>query len=118
MLEKRTLTLSIKEIKCCEILKMADEEQITQSKCGKLTGLTERHFRRLLQRYRLQGAEGIVSGHREKPSNNRMNKEKGEMILERIKNDYSDFGPTLASEKLLERNGLKVSKETVRQLMI
>ena len=31
---------------------------------------------------------------------------------------YADFGPTLASEKLLERHGIHVSKETVRKLMI
>jgi hypothetical protein len=31
---------------------------------------------------------------------------------------YSDFGPTLASEKLLERHKIEVSNETVRKLMI
>jgi len=118
MQENRTITLTIKEINRCEILKMAEEKRLTQREGAKRLKITERHFRRLLQRYRLQGPEGIVSGHREKPSNNRMNKVKKEKILEKIHNDYSDFGPTLASEKLLERNGLKVSKETVRQLMI
>lgn len=118
MLENRTISLSIKEINRCEILKMAEEKRLTQREGAKRLKITERHFRRLLQRYRLQGPEGIVSRHREKPSNNRMNKVKKEKILEKINNDYSDFGPTLASEKLLERNGLKVSKETVRQLMI
>ena len=97
---------------------MAEEKRLTQREGSKRPKITERHFRRLLQRYRLHGQQGIISGHREKPTNNGMNKEKREKILERMKNDYSDFGPTLASEKLLEQNGLKVSKETVRQLMI
>jgi hypothetical protein len=35
-----------------------------------------------------------------------------------ITEHYSDFGPTLASEKLLERHGISVSNETVRKLMI
>lgn len=118
MLENRTITLSIKEIKRCETLKMADEKRFTQREGANRLNITERHFRRLLQRYRMQGPEGIISGHRGKPSNNSMKEEKREKILERIKEDYSDFGPTLASEKLLERNGLKVSKETVRQMMI
>ena len=118
MRENRTISMSIKEIKRCETLKMADEKRLTQREGAKRLNISERHFRRLLQRYRLYGPEGIVSGHREKPSNNRMKKENREKILEHIKRDYSDFGPTLASEKLLERNGLKVSKETVRQLMI
>jgi len=47
-----------------------------------------------------------------------MKQEKREMILERIRDDYPDYGPTQVSEKLWERNGLEVNKETVRQLMI
>jgi len=35
-----------------------------------------------------------------------------------LKEDYQGFGLTLASEKLFERDGIKVSKETVRQIMI
>lgn len=118
MQENRTIELTIKEINRCELLKMSDEKRLTQREGAKRLNITERHFRRLLQRYRLYGPEGIISGHRRKPSNNRMKKEKREKILERIRDDYPDFGPTLASEKLWERNGLKVSKETVRQLMI
>ena len=48
MLENRTLTMSNKEIKRCEILKMADEKQITQREGAKRTSVSERHFRRLL----------------------------------------------------------------------
>jgi hypothetical protein len=44
--------------------------------------------------------------------------EKEAEILGLIKSHYLDFGPTLASEKLLERDGLRVSKEKLRQLMM
>jgi len=118
MLKQRTLTMSIKEIKRCEILKMTDEKRITQREGATRVGVTERHFRRLLHRYRGQGAEGIISRHRGKISGNRLSKEKEEKILKRLKEDYQGFGPTLASEKLFERDGIKVSKETVRQIMI
>jgi len=110
--------MSKEEIKRSEILRMADEKRITQNQGARRIGITPRHFRRLLHRYRERGPEGIISGHRGKPSNNRMAAEKRKKILGIIKTDYNDFGPTLASEKLLERNGIKVSKETVRQIMI
>jgi len=110
--------MSIKEVKRCEILTMADEKQITQCEGAKRIGVTERQFRRILYRYRRQGAEGIISKHRGKISANRISKEKEEKILKRLKEDYQGFGPTLASEKLLERDGIMVSKETVRQIMI
>jgi len=118
MLKQRTVTMSIKEVKRCEILKMAEEKQLTQREGAKRIGITERHFRRLLHTYRETGPEGIVSRHRSKISNNRLSKEKEEKILGKLKEDYQGFGPTLASEKLLERDGVKVSKETVRQIMI
>ena len=118
MAEKRNLTMSIEEIKRCEILKMADEKKITQREGAIRLSVTERHFRRLLHRYRKKGAAGIISGHRGRVSSNRTPKEKQEKILNKRKADYQGFGPTLASEKLLERDGIKVSKETVRQIMI
>ena len=118
MLENRTLTMSKKEIKRCEILRMADEKWITQCDGAKRINVTERHFRRLLHNFRENGEGGMISGHRGKISGNRMSKEKEEKILKRLKEDYQGFGPTLASEKLLERDGIKVSKETVRQIMI
>ncbi|MFU8826159.1 MAG: hypothetical protein ACNA70_01565 [Brevefilum sp.] len=58
--------MTIKEIKRSEILKMANEIQITQGEGTKRISVTERHFRRLLHNYRGQGAEGIISGHRGK----------------------------------------------------
>ena len=115
---KRTLTLSEKEIERCEILKMAEEKQIHQREAARRIGVSERHLRRLLHSYREKGAEGIISGHRGRASSNRMPKKKQENILNKLKTEYKGFGPTLASEKLLKRDGIKVSKEKVRQIMI
>lgn len=118
MAENRTIIMSTEEIKRSEILRMADERLITQKKGAKRIDVTERHFRRLLQRYREGGPEGILSKQRGKPSHNRISEGKKEKILNKLKEDYQGFGPTLASEKLLERDGIRVSKETVRQIMI
>jgi len=112
------LAMSQEEVKRCEILKMADEQKITQKTGARRIGVSERHFRRLLRRYRLEGSAGIISGHRSKPSNNRMAPEKRRTIIDKLHETYNDFGPTLASEKLEERDGIEVSKETVRQIMI
>lgn len=118
MAKNRTIAMSNKEIKRCEILRMVDEKQITQREGAKRIEVSERHFRRLLHRYRKKGVMGIISGHRGKVSNNRMLEEKREQILKKLKEDYQGFGPTFASEKLGERDEIDVSKETVRQIMI
>ena len=47
-----------------------------------------------------------------------MNEEVKQQAIDLIYSQYYDFGPTLAHEKLTEKHGLKLSVETVRQLMI
>ena len=39
-------------------------------------------------------------------------------MLELVRQNYRDFGPTLAAEVLLERHGIKVSRETLRKWMV
>lgn len=39
-------------------------------------------------------------------------------VVQVIKKRYRDFGPTLASEKLLESEGIRISKEKLRQVML
>ena len=41
-----------------------------------------------------------------------------EVLLEQVSARYSDFGPTLAAEKLAGLDGIHVSKETLRRWMI
>ena len=118
MAENGTINMSQEEIKRSGILKMVEEKRITQKEGAQRIGISERHVRRLLAQYREGGPEAMVSKRRGKPSNNRMSNEKREKVLEKLKTEYQGFGPTLASEKLDERDGLKVSKETVRQIMI
>jgi len=118
MAQNRIIEMTSIEIKRCEILKMADEKKIIQKNGAQKMEVSDRHFRRLLRRYKRDGPVGIISGHRNKPSNNRMAQEKRQTIIDKLNAEYEGFGPTLASEKLWERNGVKVSKETVRQIMI
>jgi transposase len=80
-------------------------------------GLSTREVRRLVERYEAQGATGLLSQKRNRPSNNRLDPELAEVALTIIRERYADFGPTLACEKLSELHGLELSKETVRKLM-
>jgi hypothetical protein len=59
-----------------------------------------------------------VSGHRGRRSNNRLPAEVRDRIADLLRDKYPDFGPTLAAEKLMELDGLTVSRESVRRLQI
>ena len=91
---------------------------MTQREGANRLNISERQFRRLLKRYRERGDAGLVSRQRGKPSNHRMSEEKRQRILDLILTTYQGFGPTLASEKLAEREGIQVSKESMRQILI
>jgi transposase len=114
----RTLEMTEKEIKRIKVLQMLTEKRLSQKTGAERLGISERQIRRILKKYREKGDEGILSGHRGKPSNNQMDAEKRRKILELLQSTYEGFGPTLASEKLSERENIKVSKESIRKILI
>ncbi len=70
-----------------------------------------------LLRYRESGPPGIANRRREKPSNNQLPDGLAQYALSIIRERYTDFGPTLACEKLAELHDVHLSKEIVRSLM-
>lgn len=57
---------------------------------------------------RSEGAPGVVSRKRGRPSNRRHSDALREQIIAIVREHYSDFGPTLAREYLIERHGITV----------
>ena len=94
------------------------EKRMRQKEAASVLGVSVRQVKRLLSRYRRDGAQGLVSKRRGRPSNNRRSETIRQKALDLLKSKYQGFGPTLACEKLVEIEGLKISNESVRQLMI
>ena len=115
----RTIAMTKKELNRVKILQMAEEKRITQKRGAARLEISERHFRRMLAKYRQVGDSGIVSGHRGCPSNHRMKIEQRAQITQFVHEPrFAGFGPTLLTEKLEEYRRIRISKETMRQLMI
>jgi hypothetical protein len=68
--------------------------------------------------FRTRGADGLISRKRGRPSNRALSSVFRQTVLAIVRERYSDFGPTLAAEKLSELDGLDVGVETLRQWMI
>ena len=116
---KWTIAMTREELRRKTIIEQAIEKRINQKEGAQRLGISERHFRRMIRRYRKQGEEGLVSGHRRKASNNRMKEAKRAEIKEFINDPiFEGFGPTLLNEKLEQYRGIKISKESMRQIMI
>jgi len=112
------LTMSKKELNRLEVMQRVDEKRLRQKAAAEQLGISERQVKRLLRRYRLQGANGLVSKRRGQPSNHQLAEETREKVLDLLKSKYTGFGPTLACEKMVEVEHLKISNESVRQLML
>ncbi len=116
---KWTITMTEEELIRKAIIEQALDKRITQREGARKLGISERHIRRLISKYLKRGATGLVSGHRGKPGNRKLDERKHQDIQEFIRNPiYHDFGPTLMKEKLEEYKGIVVCKETLRQIMI
>jgi len=110
--------MSQRELDRAGVIRQVVEKRLRQKEAARQLGLSVRQIKRLVQRYRAEGAAGLVSRHRGRHPNNRIAEGVRREILDLVRSRYADFGPTLACEKLAECHGHKVSVETLRQWMI
>jgi hypothetical protein len=100
------------------VIKLLEHKKINLKKAAEDLGLCYKQACRIHQRYRKEGPKGLISKRRDKRSNNHLSNELIQKALILINEKYADYGPTLVSEKLEEKHCLKLSRETLRQLMI
>jgi transposase len=86
----------------------------TQAEAARLLRRSARHVRRLQRKLEAQGDAALAHGLRGRPSNRRADPQLKAAVLRAYREDYPDFGPTLAAEKLAGR-GLAVGAETLRR---
>ena len=112
------LTMSTKELQKLEIIQNVCDKRIRQIDASKILDLSRRHIQRLVNQYRQFRANGLISKKRTKPSNRQFNATLKKQVIDLIQTHYFDFGPTLATEKLSEIHGIRLSTETIRKWMI
>lgn len=113
-----TLNMSTKEISRLEVMQKLAEKRLSQKEAGVMLHLGARQIKRLLKAYRKKGVAGLISKHRGHKGNNCLKAEVKKKALDLLRSKYKGFGPTLAHEKLVEKEKLKLSDESVRKLMI
>jgi hypothetical protein len=112
------LIMSEVELARAEILRDLDADRLTIETAEQLLGLSRRQVFRVLKAYRSNGAQGLISRKRGRSSNRKMPEATRARALGIVRQNYADFGPTFAAEKLAERHQLIVSKETLRRWML
>jgi transposase len=112
------ITMSRNELTRLRVLIDVADGRLSVADATGLIGVGRRQIYRLLQAFRADGADGLISRKRGGPSNRALGSVFRETVLAIVRERYADFGPTLAAEKLSELHGLDLGVETLRQWMI
>lgn len=102
------------ELRRLHVIQRVLEGGLKQVEAAEILSLSFRHIRRVVKRVRGEGERGIVHRLRGRPSNRKIPDQLKDKVIKLYRKIYKGFGPTLASEKLLERDGVRLSDETLR----
>jgi len=112
------IAMTPKEIQRLEVLQRLAAGVIRQREAAADLRLSVRQVKRALRAYREDGATAVVSRRRGRPGNRRRDPALLARAIAIVRDQYADFGPTLASEMLAERHDIRIDRETLRGLMI
>jgi transposase len=116
--QRGTVTMSMRELDRLKVIQAVVGGELRAGLAAERLGMCARQVRRLAQRYRMEGPVGLTSRRRHKPSNRRIQEDLENDVARILRDQYPDFGPTLAMEKLAERHQIVLAKETVRRIQI
>ncbi|MBU2064133.1 MAG: ISNCY family transposase [Candidatus Omnitrophica bacterium] len=118
MAGKDIIMATQEELKRLNVIHKVLDKSITQIEAAGILDLTDRHIRRMATRIAKEGDKGIVHKLRGKTAHNCTLDKVKTKALSLCKSIYEGFSPTLASEKLFERDKIKVSRELLRTWFI
>jgi len=110
--------MSAKEIDRFAIMTSLAKGQINGSEAAEQLDLTPRQVRRIKKRFKEKDPKSIIHQSRGREGNNKLKQAVVKKILELLLSVYIGFGPTLAAEKLSERDKIEISDESLRTIMV
>ncbi len=112
------IIMTNKEARRHKIIINLIHNKINGNQAAKQLNLSIRQTKRLKAEVKKDGIKGIVHKLRGTDGNHKLDEDVVKQAIELIKENYSDFGPTLAQEKLEERDKIKIGVSTIRKIMI
>ncbi len=115
MTGKDMIAMSQGDLRRLEVIHKVIDKSVTQAEAAGILGLSDRQIRRIVTRVSEDGDKGIIHQSRGQPSHNATDLKIKKKAINLCRGTYEGFGPTLASEKLFERDRIDISRETLRQ---
>ena len=111
-----TFTLSRKELHRPGLLKALCAGRVTTRQVANALGVSLRQTRRLRRRFEASGAAALAHRGRGRPSPRRVAVQTRDTAIGLMTTRYVGFNDSHLTEKLRERHGLVISRESVRRL--
>lgn len=118
MAREDIVKMSQKELRRLHVIRKVLDGELYQVEAAGLLSLSFRQAGRLTKRVRVEGETGLAHKSRGRLSGRRFPEEIKERVIRLYRDKYHDFGPTFAGEKLFERDGIRLSDETLRLWLI
>ena len=99
------------------VLNSVLEYQVPIAQAAEVLGVSERHARRMLAAYRAQGAAALAHGNRGRRPHNATSPAEAAAVVELAIQRYEGANHTHFTELLSEREGIDLSRPTVRRIL-
>jgi transposase len=113
----KELTLTTKEQNRLQTLNGVIEKHWPMQEAAKVMGVSERHGWRILAAYRKEGAAALAHGNRARVPTNVTSLAIREQVITLAKGRYSGVNHTHLAELLAEREGITISRSTLRRVL-
>ena len=91
---------------------------MTIEQAATLMGVSARHTRRILAAYRKEGAAALAHGNRGRRPANTTTETKMTYVVQLARTRYAGTNHTHLTELLMEREGIDLSRSTVRRILV
>lgn len=112
------ITMTNKEAQRHKIIVNLISQKINGTEAAKQLKLSVRQAKRLKANVIKDGVTGIIHGLRGTIGNHKLDQKIVKKAIKLIRKEYSDFGPTLAQEKLKDIHEISIGVSTIRRIMI
>ncbi|HEV2420620.1 MAG TPA: ISNCY family transposase [Candidatus Acidoferrales bacterium] len=109
--------MSQKELQRVAVIAACVKGDLACARAAELLDLTPRQIKHLKARYRQGSAAALAHAGRGRPSHRRLPDAVREQIVDLARSSYAGFNDHHLCEKLVEREGFSLSRETLRRLL-
>ncbi len=115
---KEEVTLNRREQNRVIVLNQIETRRLTVDKAAMLLEVTPRHVWRLLADYRREGSAAIAHGNRGRQPVNMIEEGLRHQVVELARYKYYGFNQQHFTEKLADKEGISLSRSTVRRILL